>query len=265
MNDGRSFRFTHAVLREPADSCVHGISTQSERPPDVARFREQHDAYRRALEAAGVKTIVLAPLESFPDSVFVEDAALCFDGRAVILRPGARSRAGEAREIAPHLELTFEGRVTFLDRGSVDGGDILLADDDAFIGLSARTDGDGVEALRPFLEGSGYTVRVARTPDGVLHFKSDCALLDERTLFATPALAATDWFGPGFEVIETPPGESAAANLVRVNDHVILRDGFPRTRELLESRGYHVVAVDVDEAARLDGGLSCLSLRFSLD
>ncbi len=265
MNKGRSFRFTHAVLRAPADSCIDGISTQSGPPLDVERFREQHGAYCEALKAAGVRTEVLPPLESYPDSVFVEDAALCFDGRAVVLRPGAPSRAGEAAEIAPHLESLMPDHVSFIDRGHVDGGDILLADDDAFIGLSARTNGDGVEALRPALESSGYTVRVARTPDGVLHFKSDCALLDERTIFATPALAAAGWFGQGYEIIETPAGESAAANLIRVNDHVILRDGFPRTRELLESRGYRVIVVDVGEAARLDGGLSCISLRFSLD
>jgi len=145
----------------------------------------------------------------------------------------------------------------------VDGGDILLTDSEALIGLSDRTNSEGIEELTPILNSHHYEVRIVHTPQGVLHFKSDCGLLDSKTIFATKVLARSGCF-EGYDVIEAPEGEEAAANLIRVNDVVVLRSGFDQTKNLLEERGYSVVVTQADEAAKVDGGLSCMSLRFFL-
>lgn len=263
MSQHRSFEFTHTLSRLPGDSVAAGLRAGGDCDPIPERFVQEHHAYIQALRTAGVEPIVLPKLEKFPDSVFVEDAALCVGDQAILLRPGAESRFGEAAAIEPHLKEIF-GSVTELEgSGRVDGGDILLTDTIALIGISARTDQDGIDALTPYLNAQGYEVRAVTTPPGVLHFKSDCGLLDESTIFSTSALAATGCFD-GYAVIEVPEGEEAAANLIRVNDYVILRSGFPETISLLEQRGYNTLTVATDEAAKIDGGLSCLSLRFSL-
>jgi len=130
--------------------------------------------------------------------------------------------------------------------------------------LSDRTDQQGVDELQPLLEQLGYRTRIVDTPPAVLHFKSDCGLLDEHTIFSTARLAASGCF-EGYQVITCPNGEEEAANLIRVNDRVLLRSGFPKSHALLERSGYKVCTVDVDQAALVDGGLSCMSLRFQSD
>ncbi len=221
---------------------------------------DEHIAYVAALSAAGLAVDVLPPLEAFPDSVFVEDPALVFTEGAVLLRPGAPSRAGEAAELAAALRGRFD-QVMALDRGFSDGGDVLVTPGVVLIGLSARTDAVGAQALSEALDRLGLKARVEQTPPGVLHFKSACALLDEETVFATPAMAASGVF-KGLEVVATPPGEDAAANLVRVGDTVMASAGYPRTRDLLAARGLEVVELPTTEVAKIDAGLSCMSLRW---
>jgi len=221
---------------------------------------DEHIAYVAALSAAGLAVEVLAPLEAFPDSVFVEDPALVFTQGAILLRPGAPSRAGEAAELAPVLRARFD-QVLTLDRGHSDGGDVLVTPGAVLIGLSARTDAVGAQALSEALDRLGLQARIEQTPPGVLHFKSACALLDEETVFATPAMAASGVFN-GLDVVATPPGEEAAANLVRVGDAVLASAGFPRTRDLLAARGLEVVELPTTEVAKIDAGLSCMSLRW---
>lgn len=202
----------------------------------------------------------MPPLEAFPDSVFVEDPALVFTAGAVLLRPGAPSRAGEAVALAPILRRFFD-QVVPLDRGFSDGGDVLVTPGAVLIGLSARTDAAGAQALCRALDRLGLKGRIEQTPPGVLHFKSACALLDEQTVLATPAMAASGVFG-GLEVIATPPGEEAAANLVRVGNAVLACAGYPRTLDLLAARGLEVLALRTAEVAKIDAGLSCMSLRW---
>ena len=262
----RSWQFTQFVSRQPGASISAGLRAASGPNPDPGAFRAEHDAYVAALAATGAEGTILPPLEAFPDSVFVEDPALCAGDIAIILRPGAESRFGEAEAIAPTLEALFTangGKIVRLPSGFVDGGDILFTNDEALVGLSERTDEEGVASLTPLLEKQGYTVRTVHTPEGVLHFKSDCGLLDEKTIFSTSVLAASGCF-EGYRVIEAPKGEEAAANLIRFNDHVFMRTGFPETEVLLKSEGYSVRTLGADQAARVDGGLSCMSLRISL-
>ena len=229
--------------------------------PDPAVFKTEHDIYVNALEAAGLDVIRLPPLEDFPDSVFVEDTAICVDGVAILLRPGAPSRRGESTAIQPALEDVFSEVVSLPGQGFVDGGDVLLTDDHAFIGLSKRTNEAGIKALATLLSDHGYGVRRVETPGHILHFKTDCGLIDAETIFATKALAEMACFD-GYNLLLAPDGEEAAANLIRVNETVMLSAGFPKTEAMLRTAGYQVRVIPTTQAALVDGGLSCMSLRF---
>ena len=164
--------------------------------------------------------------------------------------------------MAPHLAKHYDEIHTIEEPGFIEGGDILSTEREILVGQSARTNRDGIDALRKIVAGWGYTVREVSTPDGVLHFKSDCSLLDEETILATPRLSAFGCF-EGSRVIHTAEGEDASANSVRFNDLVLVPAGFPKTAERLAASGYNVRPVANTEAAKLDGGMSCLSLRFS--
>jgi dimethylargininase len=203
---------------------------------------------------------ILPALEDYPDSMFVEDPALVFGEGAILLRPGAPSRAGEVREIAPALRVMFE-TVIELPTGFADGGDVLTTPGRVMIGLSDRTDRAGAEGLAACLAEFGHASETVETPDEVLHFKTACSLLDEESIFCTSQLAATGVFD-GFKTVITPHGEEAAANALRVNDVLLVGSGFPRTIDLLDGLGYKVVPVPTSEIGKIDAGLSCMSLRW---
>ena len=259
---GRSYTFTHAIARLPGTTIVDGLRAVDTGAPNLSLFREHHGDYVEALRSTGAVVEVLPPLEEFPDSVFVEDAALCLPEGAVLMRPGARSRLGEARAVAPHLAMHYQEIHPIEEPGFIEGGDILTTEKEILVGQSARTNRDGIEALRKIVARWGYAVREVSTPDDVLHFKTDCSILDEETILATPRLSASGCFD-GYRVIHTAEGEDASANSVRFNDLVLVPAGLPKTAERLASRGYNVRPVENTEAAKLDGGMSCLSLRFS--
>ena len=228
---------------------------------DREGVQRELDAYVSALRAAGVAVEILPPVDAFPDSVFVEDPALVFPTGAILLRPGAPSRFGEAAALAPELRRRFDS-VLELSEGFVEGGDVLVTPDAVLIGLSGRTSGAGAEALKILLERLGRRGEIVSTPPDVLHFKTDCSLLDEETILSTPRLASSRAFAR-YRVILTPRGEEGAANALRVNDRVFLGDRFPRTADRLGAAGYEVVLLPGDQIALLDGGFSCLSLRWS--
>ena len=251
------FRFDRALVREPASSVVDGLSSGGT-PPDFDRLADEHRAYVAVMRDAGVEVEVLPSLANFPDSIFVEDAAFVLPEAAILLRPGAPSRVGEAVAIAPDIERHF-GAVERIESGMIDGGDILLLPDAILVGLSARTDEEGAENFADWARRLGRTVRVVVTPAGSLHFKSGCSLLDETLVLATPEAAG---LFEGLEVLVSGKGEANAANAIRVNDHVLISAGAPRTAAMLERRGFHVVPVATREIEKLDAGLSCMSLRW---
>jgi dimethylargininase len=253
----RVFDFDRAIVREPGESVVRGLRTGPDAPRHGLILAE-HRAYVAALESAGVAAETLPPLPDFPDSVFVEDPAFVLTQGAVLLRPGASSRFGEPSTLAPALRRHF-ARVLEIDDGFVDGGDILVLPDEIVVGLSARTDRKGAERFRELVRDLGRCVRIVCPPPGLLHLKTGCALIDEGTILAVSPLAA---LFPGYEVLPTPAGEAAAANLIRVNDSVLMAAGFPKTAELLAERGYQLVQLEASEIARIDAGLSCMSLRW---
>lgn len=252
--------FTHAIVRKPARSVVAGIRAGGGPDPTYEGVASEHAAYSAALVNAGVAVTILPALEAFPDSIFVEDPALVFPEGAILLRPGAKSRAGEAAELAPALRDKFETVFT-LDEGFADGGDILVTPSRVMIGLSARTNKAGAEALARLLAKIGKRAAIVETPKGVLHFKTDCSLIDEDTVLTTPRLSRSGAFN-GFCEILTPAGEDAAANALRVNDALFIGAHFRRTIDTLEREGFPVVPLNVSEIGKIDAGLSCMSLRW---
>jgi dimethylargininase len=256
----RVFDFTKALARTPARSVTNGLRAGGQPDPDHLAVLAEHRGYVAALETAGVAVEVLPPLEDYPDSVFVEDPAFVVPEGGILLRPGTPSRLGESAELAEVLQRRF-GRVVSLDHGHADGGDILILPDEILIGLSARTDREGAERFAALLDDWGRSVRIVEPPAGTLHLKTASSLIDERTVIATPALAGAALFG-GMDVIVTPEGEGAAANLLRVNDTVLVGAAYPETAALIESRGLRVARLPVAEIAKIDAGLSCMSLRW---
>lgn len=267
LRPGLSCSFTHAITRLPSDSSANGIRAVDMGDPDGGHFRAEHALYVKALEGAGLSVDVLPALENYPDSCFVEDPAFCLPEGAILLRPGASSRKGEAAEIRAALENRFAKVAELPGRGHVDGGDVLMLDDVILIGLSARTDRDGAQAFASVLEDWGYRAEVCETPDGVLHFKTACSTLGSTTshedgvILATKVMAQSGFFGAR-KIITVPDGEDYAANVIRVNDVVLVPEGYPKTLAAIESAGFKTVVVPTHEARKVDGGLSCLSLRF---
>jgi dimethylargininase len=257
----RSYRFSHAVTRAPGASITRGLRDIDTGAPDLARFQSHHAAYIAELRATGAVVHELPALDDFPDGVFVEDTALCLPEGAVILRPGAPSRLGEAAAMTPTLE-RFYGEAATIGRGFIEGGDILVTEREILVGRSARTDAAGIAGLTRQVAPWGHAVRELQTPPGVLHFKTDCSLLDEETILATRRLADSGCF-KGYRVILAAEGDEAAANSIRFNDIVLAPAGFPRTAEKLTRAGYDLREIPNTEAAKLDGGMSCLSLRFT--
>jgi dimethylargininase len=230
------YEFDSAIVRLPSTSVVNGLRADDRGNPTYEGVLAEHAAYVGALESAGVSVQVLDPLEEFPDSIFVEDPALVFTSGAILLRPGISAREGETAVIAPVLRDRFE-RVLELQRGYVDGGDVLTTPE---LGLKGT---------------------IVETPANVLHFKSDCSLVSEDTVISTSRLAASGVFN-GFKQIIVPDGEEAAANALRVNNVVFVGTDYPQTIALLQSNGFNVQPLKTSEIAKIDAGLSCMSLRW---
>jgi len=255
------YRFNAALVREPSQSVARGLRAVDRGDPDYDGVAAEHAAYIDALEAAGLAVTVLPPLEAFPDSVFVEDPALVFSAGAILLRPGNPARRGETARIAPALRRRFETVLELSGTGYADGGDILVTPDHVLIGLSARTNAAGAGALGACLTKLGHASKTVTTPPGVLHFKTDCSLIEENCILTTARLEASGVF-EDFETLILPEGEEAAANALRLNDVVLVGAQFPRTIELLDQAGYSVVPLSTSQIGRIDAGLSCMSLRW---
>lgn len=253
--------FTHAITRRPAPCVVDGLQAADTGTPDLETFLAHHADYITALRSTGATVVELDPLANFPDACFVEDTALCLPQGAVLMRPGAPTRLGEVAEMKSALEAVYT-HVHQITEGHIEGGDILVTEREILIGLSARTDVIGVESLKRITAPWSHKLRMVHTPAGVLHFKTDCSLLDAETILSTKLLDASGCF-EGYRVIHVEDGEEACANAIRFNDLVLMPAGFPRTADKLDKAGYNVVEIGNSEAAKIDGGLSCLSLRLS--
>lgn len=256
-----SIEFKHAITRKPAASIIEGLRAIDTGTPDLAQMSAAHDSYVATLRETGAEVVELPALPAYPDSVFVEDTALCLPQGAILMRSGAPTRAGEVSEMAPVLYKMYEDVREIKGPGTIEGGDILVTSREILVGLSERTDQAGVDELAALVSDWGYTVRCLQIPDDVLHFKTDCSLLDVGTVLSTQRLAAAGGFDD-YNIIYTAPNEEAAANAIRFNQFVIMAAGFPNTAKRLRDSGYEVREIDNIDCAKLDGGMSCLSLRF---
>lgn len=251
--------FTRAITRRPSAEMVHGITTANLGTPDYALALEQHDAYCRALTDLGLDVTVLDPEPGYPDGCFVEDTAVVCEQVAIIAPLGAPTRQGEQESIAPVLAkhkpvLGVEPPALF------EGGDVLQVDETFFIGITERTNRSGAEALGNALARYGY--RWHAMPCGPsLHFKTDVNYIGRNTLLVSPFFESAPELA-GYNRIVVEDDEAYARNCLYVNGTVIVPAGFPRTLARVEALGQPVIELDMSEYRKLDGGLTCLSLRF---
>jgi dimethylargininase len=256
-------RFTRAIVRPPAATFADGITAASLGPPDLALALEQHVAYCRALEDLGLSLVRLDPDPDFPDSTFVEDTAIVTTNGAILTRPGASSRAGEVAAVGAALRQWFPRPAEIVAPGTVDGGDVCEAGSHFFIGLSHRTNREGASQLAGWLAGLGFGSSVIdiRGMPSLLHLKTGLSWLGERRLLASGELADDEAFA-GWDVVRTPEGEDYATNCIAVNGALLVARGFPATSALLGGIGREIIPLDMSEYRKMDGGLSCLSLRW---
>jgi dimethylargininase len=255
--------FTHAIVRNPGRNFDAGLTTVSLGRPQFDRVLEQHQRYCEALVECGLELTTLDADIRFPDSTFVEDTAVLTARGAVLTRPGAASREGEVDAIRDAVVGFFPGPLTIEEPGTLDGGDICEAGEHFFIGVSHRTNEEGARQLAAHLAGLGYTSAVidVRPMTSILHLKSGIAYIGDNTLVVMEEMAGNPQFGE-FDLIQVGAGESYGANCVRVNDRVLVAAGFPKLTAELGARGFEPLTLDMSEFQKMDGGLSCLSLRF---
>ncbi|MFN2531680.1 MAG: dimethylarginine dimethylaminohydrolase family protein [Pyrinomonadaceae bacterium] len=255
--------FQRALVRPPTLNFAHGLTTSNLGPPDYARAIDQHQEYCQALQQCGLVLTRLNPNNQFPDATFVEDTAVLTPKGAILSRPGAPDRLGEVDLLKNVILTFFPSYETIEPPGTLDGGDVCEADGHYFIGISARTNVEGAMQLTRVLSGMGYSSELIdiRQVDKILHLKSGVAYLGNRHLAAIGALRGQEAFAR-FEIVDVPAGCEYAANCLNINDRVLVAAGFPAFEEKLKQLGYNTLSLQMSECEKMDGGLSCLSLRF---
>jgi dimethylargininase len=253
----------NAIVRIPGDTFDKGLTTSHLGSPDYAQALGQHARYCAGLRTCGLNLVLLDADRRFPDSTFVEDTALLTERCAILTRPGAESRQGEVESIQSCLSRFYESIACIKPPGTVDGGDVCQAENHFWIGISGRTNEEGARQLSAILAEFGFTpVSIdIRAIDGLLHLKSGLAYLGENQMLAVSSLASHEMLR-GYEIIRVPAGEEYAGNCVRVNDYVLFAAGFPVLEQELARLGYSLLTLDMSEFQKMDGGVSCLSLRF---
>ncbi len=261
--NNRKPAFTRAIVRKPAPNFAEGLTTQNLGTPSYDKALEQHEAYCAALRQCGLELIELPTDAAYPDSTFVEDTAILTPNCAILTRPGAPSRQGEVDSVRDVLIHYYSRLYAIQPPGTLDGGDICEAGRHFFIGISQRTNEAGALQLAEILAGEGYTselIDIRHTP-GILHLKSGIAYLGEKRVAVIQALADHPAFRE-YELLRLPPDEEYAANCVRVNEYVLMAAGYPHFQKMLDEAGYQLIVLEMSEYQKMDGGLSCLSLRF---
>lgn len=254
---------TKAIVRPPSVTFADGLTSVDLGKPDYQLALQQHEAYCRALENCGLSLTRLAADDRYPDSTFVEDTAVLTRRGAVLTRPGAGSRLGEIEEIERVLRQIYPQLQAITEPGTVDGGDVCEPGDRFFIGISHRTNEEGARQLAGILAGFGYasTLIDIRGLSNILHLKSGLAYLGGSRLLAIRELKQLKQLCD-YEITDVPNAEEYAANCLAVNNRILVAAGFPALERELRELGYETVALDMSEFQKMDGGLSCLSLRF---
>jgi dimethylargininase len=253
--------FKHAIVRIPGENFAQGLTTVELGTPVYDQVLQQHARYCEALRACGLALTTLEVDPNHPDSTFVEDTAVLTAHSAILTRPGARSREGEVTAIRHAVSRFFSAKLEIEAPGTVDGGDICEAESHFFLGLSQRTNEEGVRQLAAHLAREGYTSSVmdVRGINSILHLKSGVSYVGDQALVVMEEMAP---LFAGYELIRVAAEESYAANCIRVNERVLVAAGYPRLTAELSARGFHPLELEMSEFRKMDGGLSCLSLRF---
>lgn len=254
--------FKNVIVRVPSKSVVEGISSANLGKPDYNLALKQHELYVSALTKTGVNVTVLEPNDEFPDSCFVEDVALCTRKCAIITRPGAETRRNESAlpDLQEALSKFYEHIEYIKAPGTIEAGDIMMVGDHFYIGESARTNREGAKQMIAILEKYGLSGSIVPLKE-VLHLKTGLAYLENNNLLVAGEFVKSPEFEKYNKII-VPEDEAYGANCIWVNDYVLVPEGYPTVQKAIEDLGYKVLVVDTSEFRKIDGGLSCLSLRF---
>ena len=252
--------FTKAIVRTPGRSMPSGLTNANLGAPVHQKALEQHQQYIAVLESCGLEVLVLSADELYPDSTFVEDVAVLTLHCAVITRPAAPSRAGETESIRPVLERFYSDIIQIEAPGTLDGGDVLQIKNHFYIGLSARTNLDGAEQLIAILGRYGFTGSTVAVTE-FLHLKTGVTWVGGSRLLASGEFVVRPEFSD-FAILPVEGDSAGAANCIRINNTLLMPAGYPLIRQQLAVIEAEIIEVDISEFAKLDGGLTCLSLRF---
>jgi dimethylargininase len=249
-----------AITRAVSPTIVNcELSFISRQPIDLEIARTQHHAYEQVLETLGARVLSLPAEPDLPDSMFVEDPAIVLEELAVIFPLGTASRRPEAPSLAQAISRFRKLQHVTLP-GTLEGGDILRIGSNLFVGVTKRSNAEGIRQLSAILAPHHYEV-IAVPVTGCLHLKSAVTSLSRNTLLANRA-----WFDPspfsGYDWIEIDPAEPHAANALSLANTVIFPASFPRTRARIEAAGFHVTSLDISELQKAESGLTCSSLIF---
>lgn len=255
--------FKNVIVKRPCKAMVEGITSAPELgKPDYELALKQHDCYIEALKQCGVEVTVLDADEAYPDSCFVEDTAVITRKCAIISNPGALSRRREAEVMLPTIKKFFsDDKIEFIKSpGTLEGGDVMMVGDHFYVGRSARTNEEGIRQFIEILEKHGLTG--SEVPlELVLHLKTGVNYIENNNMLVSGEFISKPDFAK-YNHIVIPENEAYAANCIWVNDKVIVPEGYPTVERKIKEAGYEVILVDTSEYRKLDGGLSCLSLRF---
>ena len=252
--------FSKAIVRTPAKSLANGITTAGLGEPDYQLALDQHRQYIAALESCDLVVDVMVADEDYPDAMFIEDTALLMPRCAIVTNPGAASRQGEVGKVSTRLNQYYDTVESIKAPGTVEAGDIMMVGEHCYIGLSDRTNKEGADQMIEILGAHGYSGSMVPISES-LHLKSSVSYLENNNLVVTGELCDKTEFS-NFNQIRIGEAERYAANCVWINDQVLVPKGFPKSVEMISAQGYPVIELDVSEFQKLDGGLSCLSLRF---
>ena len=252
--------FTRAIVRTPCKRLVKGLTSANMGKPDYNKALEQHHEYIKALKYCGLEVIILPADERYPDSTFVEDTALLTPRCAIFTNPAAKSRKGEIAIIRETIADFYTRIEAVKPPGTVEAGDIMMVGNDFYIGLSERTNEDGAKQMIRILRHYGMN-GIPIHMNEALHLKTGLSYIENNYLMITKEFLQEPKFQQ-FKQLEVSSKETYAANSVWINDRVLIPQGFPNTRALIESAGYETIVIDTSEFRKIDGGLSCLSLRF---
>lgn len=254
--------YKHAIVRMPSPNISEGITSANLGKPVYTEALKQHAGYIAALQACGVEVHVLEADPAYPDACFVEDTAVLSESVAIITNLGAPTRKGEEKKVAAALRGFYRDDQieTIVPPGTLEGGDVMRVGDRFYVGLSSRTNEEGARQFISFLKKHGYSGSVVKMSE-MLHLKTGLSYLENNLL-----LTAGEFIGhPTFADFKTIPidlKDAYSANCIYVNGTVLIPAGYPVTKNKIEAAGLPTLEVEVSEFRKIDGGLSCLSLRF---